>query len=244
VVGRRICAIAEGYIPGRSFSDQRELVSHEAACILNATDTLASVEIMVYFTDREPAGPYKVTIEPRRTNHLRFNDLTDPERMTLSLALTDTRVVPYDARRGVSPGVSRGSGGVTMSGPGAGIPEGRSGCGVSAGVGGRTMSGSGVGIGLFGGAVGMCPAFVLGPVMQAKPRLFLIELTKAWNRLGGRAGERAEVVRLQRAFSRRRPRADFGNSAFMSLFRCDLNGESEPGLSGANGTSGAAGEFP
>lgn len=81
MIGHRVWAIAEGYIPGRSFSDQRELISHEAACILNAADTPASVEIMVYFTDREPMGPYKVAIEARRTRHLRFNDLSDPERI-------------------------------------------------------------------------------------------------------------------------------------------------------------------
>jgi hypothetical protein len=33
----------------------------------------------VFFTDREPAGPYRVSVEPRRTKHLRFNALDDPE---------------------------------------------------------------------------------------------------------------------------------------------------------------------
>jgi hypothetical protein len=27
----------------------------------------------------QPAGPYRVEVPPRRTFHLRFNDLTDPE---------------------------------------------------------------------------------------------------------------------------------------------------------------------
>lgn len=54
-----------------------------------------------------------------------------------------------------------------MSGPGSGIPEGRSGCGASGGVGGRTISGPGIGVGLFGGAVGICPAFVVGNAGQA-----------------------------------------------------------------------------
>ena len=36
------------------------------------------VEITLYFKDREPVGPYRVRVEPRRTNHLRFNDLEDP----------------------------------------------------------------------------------------------------------------------------------------------------------------------
>jgi hypothetical protein len=37
------------------------------------------VTITVFFADREPAGPYRVTVPARRTRHVRFNDLTDPE---------------------------------------------------------------------------------------------------------------------------------------------------------------------
>ena len=33
----------------------------------------------MYFADREPAGPYQVTVPARRTLHLRFNDLERPE---------------------------------------------------------------------------------------------------------------------------------------------------------------------
>ena len=81
MIGHRVWAIPEGFIPGRSVSQQPELVSHEAACILNASDEPASVELTLYFEDREPAGPYKVEVEPRRTKHMRFNDLQDPERV-------------------------------------------------------------------------------------------------------------------------------------------------------------------
>ena len=78
-IGRKRWAIAEGYIPGSSSFDSRELVSHEAACILNAGDQDANVEITVFFKDRDPAGPYKVRVTAKRTLHLRFNDLEDPE---------------------------------------------------------------------------------------------------------------------------------------------------------------------
>ena len=81
MVGHRVWAIPEGYIPGRSFSQAHDLVSHEAACILNASDSPAPVEITLYFERREPAGPYRVSVEARRTRHLRFNDLSDPERV-------------------------------------------------------------------------------------------------------------------------------------------------------------------
>jgi hypothetical protein len=78
-LGRKRWAIAEGYIPEGSHGPAPELTSHETACILNASDQEAHVSITVYFADREPAGPYVVTIPPRRTRHVRFNDLGEPE---------------------------------------------------------------------------------------------------------------------------------------------------------------------
>lgn len=77
-IGRKHWAIAEGYIPSQSSFSDPALISHETACILNAGDKPAHVRITIYFADREPVGPYRVTVSPRRTLHLRFNDLTDP----------------------------------------------------------------------------------------------------------------------------------------------------------------------
>jgi len=78
-IGHRTWAIAEGYIPSKSVSDEKSLISHEVACLLNAGDRDAEVTITLYFKDREPAGPYHVKVPARRTLHLRFNDLEDPE---------------------------------------------------------------------------------------------------------------------------------------------------------------------
>ena len=61
---------------GDGFAD-RALASHETACILNATDRDAHIELTVFFADREPAR-YALTVAARRTRHLRFDDLTDP----------------------------------------------------------------------------------------------------------------------------------------------------------------------
>ena len=77
-IGRRRWAIAEGYIPEGSHGAAPEFTSHETACILNASDQVAHVAITVYFSDREPVGPYQITIAPRRTSHVRFNDLREP----------------------------------------------------------------------------------------------------------------------------------------------------------------------
>lgn len=78
-LGFRTWMIPEGYIPEYSTGPEPEMTSHETACVLNAGDEDAVVEITVYFADREPVGPYRVEVPARRTKHLRFNQLGDPE---------------------------------------------------------------------------------------------------------------------------------------------------------------------
>ena len=70
--------IAEGYIPSESHGPQPQMTSHETVCILNCSDQDAHVEITIYYADKEPVGPYRVTVPARRTRHVRFNDLNDP----------------------------------------------------------------------------------------------------------------------------------------------------------------------
>jgi hypothetical protein len=78
-IGHTRWAIAEGYIPAESMAGaDRTLIGHETACILNAGDQTAHVEITLFFVDREPVGPYRIEVPGRRTLHVRFNDLTDP----------------------------------------------------------------------------------------------------------------------------------------------------------------------
>lgn len=78
-IGKRHWAIAEGYIPPDSTGgNDRRFLSHETACLLNPGDNDAQVRITLYFSDREPVGPYRVTVPARHTLHMRFNDLTDP----------------------------------------------------------------------------------------------------------------------------------------------------------------------
>lgn len=78
-IGKKIWAIPEGFIPGYGNGPPPDFISHEAACILNAGEKDAHVEITLYFTDKEPVGPYQVSVPARRTRHFRFNDLKDPE---------------------------------------------------------------------------------------------------------------------------------------------------------------------
>ena len=79
MIGARAWAIAEGYIPGASTGDGPAFESHETACILNPGKRDAAVTIMIFFTDRDPVGPYRAEVAGERTLHLRFNDLEDPE---------------------------------------------------------------------------------------------------------------------------------------------------------------------
>ena len=80
-LGKKLWAIAEGYIPGWSTGPQPEMLSHETACLLNTADKDAQVRITVYFADREPVGPYHIVVPARRTKHIRFNDLETPEKI-------------------------------------------------------------------------------------------------------------------------------------------------------------------
>jgi hypothetical protein len=78
-IGVREWVIPEGYIPGESTGPAPQMTSHETVCLLNCSDQDAHVEITIYYADREPAGPYRVEVPARRTRHVRFNDLRDPE---------------------------------------------------------------------------------------------------------------------------------------------------------------------
>ncbi len=80
IFGKTVWAIAEGYIPADSTNgDDPRYLSHETACLLNTNNEDVDVTITIYYEDREPAGPYHVHLGARRTVHLRFNDLRDPE---------------------------------------------------------------------------------------------------------------------------------------------------------------------
>ena len=80
MIGKRHWVIAEGYLPPLGpRPDEPALRSHETACILNASDENADIELTLFFSDREPVGPYRLQVPARRTLHLRFDDLKDPQ---------------------------------------------------------------------------------------------------------------------------------------------------------------------
>jgi hypothetical protein len=101
-IGHRVWAIPEGYIPGRS-SGAGDMTSHETVCFLNTSDDEARIEITVYFSDREPVGPFSVSVPARRTLHLWLNELDDPEPIPhdtdyASLIRSDVPIVVQHSR--------------------------------------------------------------------------------------------------------------------------------------------------
>lgn len=79
IIGKTRWAIAEGYIPEHSTGPKPQMESHETICILNAGDQPALIEIMIYFADRDPVGPFLIEVDSRRTKHIRINSLNDPQ---------------------------------------------------------------------------------------------------------------------------------------------------------------------
>lgn len=82
-IGHLVWAIPEGYIPPTSTGPEPQMTSHETVCILNTGDLDAHIDLTIYFTDKDPVGPYKISVPARRTKHLRFNDLKDPAPVPL-----------------------------------------------------------------------------------------------------------------------------------------------------------------
>jgi hypothetical protein len=63
--------VPDAYLPAESTGG---FVSHEAACLLNAGDEPARVTLTFFFEDREPLGPVELTLDARRTWHVRLDD--------------------------------------------------------------------------------------------------------------------------------------------------------------------------
>jgi hypothetical protein len=74
-VGRTAWVIADGWIPPGSTGEDPALISHEAACMLNANEESATVRFSVFFNDRDPIGPIELTIPARRILHQNLEEL-------------------------------------------------------------------------------------------------------------------------------------------------------------------------
>ncbi len=82
-IGRTVWAIAGGRIPLHSRGREPEFTSRDELCLLNAGRSDATVEITLFYSDRDPVGPYRIGVGARRTRTVRVNDLIDPEAVPL-----------------------------------------------------------------------------------------------------------------------------------------------------------------
>ncbi|QKW53757.1 sensory rhodopsin transducer [Streptomyces buecherae] len=78
-IGATTWVVADGYIPPGSNGPAPAMISHDSICMLNAGGEPARVSVEVFYTDRDPVGPYELTVPARRAHHQRINDLRDPE---------------------------------------------------------------------------------------------------------------------------------------------------------------------
>ena len=65
------------YIPDCYWNSKSNgmVVSHEAVCILNTNSVPASIELTLYFEDREKINGYNAMVPPERTLHIRLDKL-------------------------------------------------------------------------------------------------------------------------------------------------------------------------
>lgn len=69
--GKRRWFVPDAFLPADS---SHGAISHEAACLLNTAESAARVRFTFFFEDREPIGPIELTLEARRTWHVRLDD--------------------------------------------------------------------------------------------------------------------------------------------------------------------------
>ncbi|MDZ5078475.1 sensory rhodopsin transducer [Nesterenkonia sp. HG001] len=81
--GSRRWAFSAGWIPPESTGHEPAFTSRDVLCLLNTDPGEACVEATVHHSDRDPVGPYRISVGAGRVKHVRLNDLIDPEAVPL-----------------------------------------------------------------------------------------------------------------------------------------------------------------
>lgn len=82
-IGHKTWAIPGCCIPAQSSGEEPLFTSRDEICILNTGGKEIRIEITIYYHDRDPVGPYQMTVSAQRLRCIRFNDLIDPEAIIL-----------------------------------------------------------------------------------------------------------------------------------------------------------------
>lgn len=69
-IGHRHWIIADGWISP---------LGDETVAFLNVSPQEARVQIFIYYSNRDPVGPYHLTVPAKRIKRVLFNCLADPE---------------------------------------------------------------------------------------------------------------------------------------------------------------------
>lgn len=77
-IGHRTWVLAGGHVPERSTGHEPERTSRDELSVLNTSADVAEVALTVYHPDRDPVGPYRLTVEAERVRVVRVGDLVDP----------------------------------------------------------------------------------------------------------------------------------------------------------------------
>ena len=106
-IGAKVWAIAGGHVPLRSSGEEPRHTSRDELCVLNVGHVDVSLQLTIYYEDREPVGPYPLEVPAQRVRHVRFNDLIDPQALPLdtpyaALVVADHPVVVQFTRHDTS----------------------------------------------------------------------------------------------------------------------------------------------
>ena len=71
--GKTVWLLPDCYYPADS--TEGPYVSHEAVCVLNATENEAHIHMTLFFEDDEPVDDFYAVCGARRTNHIRLDSL-------------------------------------------------------------------------------------------------------------------------------------------------------------------------
>jgi hypothetical protein len=84
-IGHTTWVVPGGRIPRQSTGPEPEFTSRDELFVLNTGDAEAHLALTIFYADRDPIGPYELTVAARRVRRVRCNDLIDPEAMPLGV---------------------------------------------------------------------------------------------------------------------------------------------------------------
>ncbi|NLS08673.1 sensory rhodopsin transducer [Nesterenkonia sp. MY13] len=82
-LGKTSWVFSAGFAPSQSTGHEPEFTSRNTLCLLNTSQKDACVQLMVYYDDADPVGPYEILVEANRVKHQRINDLIEPQAVYL-----------------------------------------------------------------------------------------------------------------------------------------------------------------